>query len=236
MNRYAVVFFLLLGISLPAFNQEHDTVYTIQNADSANVAAPDTIVSAMPVPVDSTTAEPVDYELLDSIYRVSREELPANDSSELVQLSDTGVAEVKVPKSPTRAMMYALVLPGLGQAYNEKYYKIPIVWAALGTAGYFVWYNTGKYKQATLEYLEDPNGDERAVQGWRRYLEISYIATIFIYGLQILDAYVDANMYTWDVNENLSLGISPSLQPLLVPTSATGYSGGLTCSFKLKGR
>jgi len=230
MNRYTVVFFLLLGISLPAFNQEHDTVYTKQKADSAMVATPDTIFSATTVPVDTLTIKPVDSEPLDSIYRVRSEELQVSDSVA------TAAAEVKIPKSPTKAMMYALVLPGLGQAYNEKYYKIPIVWAALGTAGYFVWYNTGKYKQATLDYLEDPNGDERAVQGYRRYLEISYIATIFIYGLQILDAYVDANLYTWDVNENLSLGISPSLQPLLVPTSATGYSGGLTCSFKLKGR
>jgi len=194
------------------------------------VATPDTIFSATTVPVDTLTIKPVDSEPLDSIYRVRSEELQVSDSVA------TAAAEVKIPKSPTKAMMYALVLPGLGQAYNEKYYKIPIVWAALGTAGYFVWYNTGKYKQATLDYLEDPNGDERAVQGYRRYLEISYIATIFIYGLQILDAYVDANLYTWDVNENLSLGISPSLQPLLVPTSATGYSGGLTCSFKLKGR
>jgi hypothetical protein len=215
MNRYAVVFFLLLGISIPAFNQEHDTVYTTQNADSVRVLAPDTI----------------DYGLLDSIYRAQAE------SSDAVQLGDSVVAEVKVPKSPTRAMMYALVLPGLGQAYNEKYYKIPIVWAALGTAGYFIWYNTGEYKQATLDYLNEPSEDNRTIiQGWRRYLELSYIATIFVYGLQILDAYVDANMYTWDVNENLSIGVSPSLQPLLVPTSATGYSGGLTCSFKLKGK
>ena len=229
MNRYTVVFFLLLGISLPAFNQEHDTVYTIQNADSARVTAPDTVASATP--------EPIDSELLDSIYRASRAEKQLVDSRSLVQLGDSLVTEVKVPKSPTRAMMYAMVLPGLGQAYNEKYYKIPIVWAALGGVGYVVWYNTGKYKQATLDYLEDPTSDnERYIQGWRRNLELSYIVTIFVYGLQILDAYVDANLYTWDVNENLSMGISPSLQPLLVPTSATGYSGGLTCSFKMKGR
>jgi hypothetical protein len=229
MNRYTVVFFLLLGISLPAFSQEKDTVYTIQNADTVRVAARDSIGSAVPGAVDS--------QLLDSIYRIHDEELQVSSTRGEPQVSDSAVAEVKVPKSPTRAMMYALVLPGLGQAYNEKYYKIPIVWAALGTAGYFIWYNTGQYKQATLDYLNEPSENNKTIiQGWRRYVEISYIVTIFVYGLQILDAYVDANLYTWDVNENLSMGISPSLQPLLVPTSATGFSGGLTCSFKMKGR
>ena len=213
MNRYTVVFFLLLGISLPAFSQEKDTVYTIQNTDTVRIAPQDTI------------------------YRVSRKDFQVGGTGDSAQMGDTAVAEVKVPKSPTRAMMYALVLPGLGQAYNEKYYKIPIVWAALGTAGYFIWSNTSQYKQATLDYLIEPSEiNKNRIEGWRRYVEISYIVTIFVYGLQILDAYVDANLYTWDVTENLSMGISPSLQPLLVPTSATGYSGGLTCSFKMKGR
>ncbi len=204
MNRYTVVFFLLLGISLPALGQEHDTVYAIQNADSARVAAPDTI-------------QPI--------------------SQEDFQVSDSVVQEVKAPKSPSRALMYALVLPGLGQAYNEKYYKIPIVWAALGAAGYAIVFNTNNYRDATYIYLQDPSAqNENSLQYWRRNMELSYIAAILVYGLQVLDAYVDANLYSWDVNENLSLGITPSLQPLMVPTPYTGISGGLTCSFTMKGR
>ncbi|MEA3462407.1 MAG: DUF5683 domain-containing protein, partial [Bacteroidota bacterium] len=133
--------------------------------------------------------------------------------------------------------MFALVLPGLGQAYNGKHWKIPIVWGALGAVGYAVVFNTNGYQNATYRYLEEPSDDnERWIQLWKRNMELSYIVGILVYGLQILDAYVDANLYTWDVNENLSMRISPSLQPLMTPANLNGYSGGLTCSFKIKGR
>ena len=67
-------------------------------------------------------------------------------------------------------------------------------------------------------------------------MELSYIGMIAIYALQVLDTYVDAQLYSWDVNDNLSLRVSPSLQPLLAPTSLTGQSYGLTCSFNIRGR
>ncbi|MCD4709361.1 MAG: hypothetical protein K8R52_00815 [Bacteroidales bacterium] len=162
----------------------------------------------------------------DSIYRFGQGDL---------LITDTLLSQPLKIKSPTRALMYALVLPGLGQAYNEKYYKMPIVWAALGGAGYAIVYNTKVYRQATIEFLEG-DLDERYLPIYRRNMELSYIAAIAIYGLQILDAYVDAHLYSWDVNDNLSLGISPSLQPMMAPSSVTGYSGGLTCSFKIRGR
>jgi len=66
-------------------------------------------------------------------------------------------------------------------------------------------------------------------------MELSYIAMIAIYTLQAVDAYVDALLFSWDVNQNLSMRVSPSLQPLMVPSS-TGHSYGLTCSFKIGGR
>ena len=151
--------------------------------------------------------------------------------------SDTLVVEARKAKSPTRALMYALVLPGLGQAYNGKYWKIPIVWGAMGAAGYAVYYNSGMYRQAMLNYIEnESDGNERIVRGWKRNMELSYIVCVLVYGLQILDAYVDANLSTWDVNNNLSLGISPSVQPLMSHTSLKGLSGGLTCSIKIRGR
>ena len=164
----------------------------------------------------------------DSIFQIGEGDIPR---------PDTLVVEAREPKSPTRALMYALVLPGLGQAYNGKYWKIPIVWGALGATGYLVYYNSGMYREAMLNYIEEENdNNERIVRGWKRNMELSYIVTILIYGLQMLDAYVDANLYSWDVNDNLAIGISPSLQPMMSHTSLTGYSGGLTCSLKIRGR
>ena len=167
-------------------------------------------------------------QISDSIYRIGEENF---------LMLDTLVVEVREAKSPIRALMYALVLPGLGQAYNGKYWKMPIVWGSLGVAAYAIVYNTGKYEEATINYIMDESSDnERILKGWKRNMELSYIVTVLIYGLQVLDAYVDANLSSWDVNENLSLGISPSLQPMMTHTSLTGYSGGLTCSFRIRGR
>ncbi len=164
----------------------------------------------------------------DSIYQLGEGILPP---------VETEVVEVKKPKDPTKALMFALVLPGLGQAYNGKYWKMPIVWGALGGAGYAIVFNTNQYRNATIDYLEAPSEiGEDIIQYWKRNMELSYIAAILVYGLQILDAYVDANMSTWDVNDNLSMGISPSIQPMMSPSSLSGLSGGLTCSFKIKGR
>jgi hypothetical protein len=195
MSRFTVATLLFFFMTLPAFSQESDTMYTTRS---------------------------------DSIYRL--------DSGNLY-LKDTVETKVREAKDPTRALMYALVLPGLGQAYNGKYWKMPIVWAALGTAGYAIVFNTNGYKGAVADYIANENDETKFyLDAWKRNMELSYIAAILVYGLQILDAYVDANMSTWDVNENLSMRVSPSIQPMLSPDNLSGISGGLTCSFKIKGR
>jgi len=196
----------LFVLTLPAICQESDTVHR-------RVQPQDTIL-----PIQN----------YDSIYQIGEGNLPR---------PDTLMVEAREPKSPTKALMYALVLPGLGQAYNGKYWKIPIVWGGLGFASYAVVFNSGQYKDALRNYIADETDDnERIVRGWKRNMELSYIVAILVYGLQILDAYVDANLYSWDVNDNLSLGISPSLQPMMSHTSLSGFSGGLTCSLKIRGR
>ncbi len=104
-------------------------------------------------------------------------------------------------------------------------------------AGYAIYYNTNEYKNAIFNYLADESDTNvRYLEFWKRNMELSYIAMIAVYGLQILDAYVDAYLYNWDVNDNLSLRVAPSIQPMMAPTSMTGYSGGITCSLKIRGR
>jgi Family of unknown function (DUF5683) len=164
---------------------------------------------------------------MDTIYHFGDEDL---------LLADTVLAKPLEPKSANRALMYALALPGLGQAYNGKYWKMPLVWGAMGAAGYAISYTTKLYKQSILDYIQIEDYDERYLEFYRRNMELSYIAMIAVYGLQILDAYVDAYLYSWDVNDNLSLRIAPALQPMMAPTSLTGYSGGITCSLKIRGR
>ena len=179
---------------------------------------------------------------IDSIYEAVGQDLGFSDTtmvSDSILVSDS-IVPVEI-RSASKALMFGLVLglvlPGLGQAYNRKYWKMPIVWAAVGVAGYAIVSNTKQYKQSSADYALEPSDiNERYLQYWRRNMELSYIAMIAIYTLQAVDAYVDALLFSWDVNQNLTMRVSPSLQPLMVPSSSTGPSYGLTCSFKIGGR
>ena len=151
---------------------------------------------------------------------------------------DTAVNVSDTDHSPSKAVMYALAFPGLGQGYNKKYWKIPIVWAAFGGAGYAVWFNGKEYKLASEEFAQNPDDDlsRRKLDYWRRYLELSYIALVGVYALQVVDAYVDAQLFSWDVNDNLSMKMTPSVQPLMAQSGIAGAAYGLSCCFTLKGK
>jgi len=218
MNRFIQTILVVFFVTSTAFSQERDSVvaqdsiYKFEDIDSIYSAMDPEMYAARKLSADSLLADSL---LADSI----------------------AMAATPKVKSPSRALMYALVLPGLGQGYNEKYWKMPIVWGVMGVAGYAIVYNTREYKGAIDDYVQNPDDtNEWYLQQWRRNLELSYIAMIAVYALQVLDAYVDALLYSWDVNDNLSLRVSPSLQPLLAPSSLTGQSYGLTCSFNIRGR
>ncbi len=212
MNKFFPAVLILSCLILPAFGQEPDTLAMEE----------------------------------DSIYRMieqAKRETFLADSLRADSLraeglqSDSVLNEFDYSHSPLKATLYALVLPGLGQAYNKKYYKIPIVWAGLGGMVYFIKSNTKYYNEAIAIYQENPNSStEWVLTRWRRYVELSYIGLVVVYALQVLDAYVDAQLYNWNVTENLSMGVSPSLQPMMHPASLTGQAVGLTCSIKIRGR
>ncbi len=85
----------------------------------------------------------------DTVYQISGNDTIALFVDGIRIQADSTVLEVDFSHSPTKAIMFALVLPGLGQAYNRKYYKMPIVWAAIGGAGYAISFNTRQYKEYT---------------------------------------------------------------------------------------
>jgi hypothetical protein len=132
------------------------------------------------------------------------------------------------PLSPARAAFYSAVLPGLGQAYNGKYWKIPVVYAALGAGVYFYLENDrqyDRYRNAYKNRLAGNANDEftdqdgkaiistkgliEAQRFYQRNKEISVLVTVGLYALNIIDANVDAHLQQFNVNEDLSL--KPSL-------------------------
>ncbi|MBN4085201.1 hypothetical protein JYT89_02560 [Flavobacteriaceae bacterium AH-315-B10] len=128
------------------------------------------------------------------------------------------------PLSPAKAAFYSALLPGLGQAYNKKYWKIPLVYAALGTGVYFYLNNDKEYKRYRDAYKRRLAGftdDEfygsgstpsisndaliRAQRTLSRNREVSILITIGIYALNIIDANVDAHLLQYNIDENLAL-------------------------------
>jgi hypothetical protein len=143
----------------------------------------------------------------------------AQVKSETILVSKDTVKSKEInPLAPARAAFYSAVLPGLGQAYNKKYWKIPLVYGAMGTSLYYYTWNNRKYNQYRDAYKNRLAGynndkfqyldDSRLIQAQRfhqRNRDISLLLTVGFYILNIVDANVDAHLLQFNVNDNLSL-------------------------------
>ena len=137
--------------------------------------------------------------------------------NELV-ITDTIQKSTINPLAPSKAAFYSAILPGLGQAYNKKYWKIPLVYGALGTGIYSYVSNNTKYHRYRDAYISRlsgySNGDlenldnDRLISGQKFYQknrDLSLLITVGIYVLNIVDANIDAHLIQFNVNENLSI-------------------------------
>lgn len=159
--------------------------------------------------------------------RVSRSSKPSRDS-------------VFMAHPPQRATWMSAVVPGLGQAYNKKWWKIPIVYVSLGGCSYMVYSNQkqfARYKSAILA-RKDGQPDEFAgvlneqalineMDSYRKSRDLFIGAIILLYAVQIVDANVDAYLFTFNIDDNLTLRLAPVCSPL--PEQACV---GLSCSLK----
>ena len=144
----------------------------------------------------------------------------------------------KVEHSPRRATIYSAVLPGLGQIYNRKYWKVPLVYGGFATLGYFINFNNEQYttyRQAYSDIIDnDPNTTsymklnvnpslllpERisnfteqlrsAKDYWRRNRDLVVIGTVVFYALNVIDASVDANFFNFDISDELTINWVPA--------------------------
>ena len=125
------------------------------------------------------------------------------------------------PNRPARAAFYSALVPGLGQAYNKKYWKVPIVYIGLGVGIYSYTWNQKKYHDYRNEYKRRLDGTSdpdhpiyggldndrliRAQKFHQRNRDLSALITAGIYILNIIDANIDAHLMQFNVNDNLSL-------------------------------
>jgi hypothetical protein len=148
--------------------------------------------------------------------------------------------------SPQKATIMSACLPGLGQIYNRKYWKVPIIYAGFGVLGYLIAFNTSYYLDFKCAYVESVNGNTNgnyaylvnrytqtelvsSREYYRRNLEISILVTALWYILNILDATVDGHLYSFNISRDLSMKVEPALISGLSPLKP---SGGIKLSFR----
>jgi hypothetical protein len=134
-----------------------------------------------------------------------------------------------IQHSPKKATIYSAVLPGLGQAYNRKYWKIPVIYAGLGACTYFFFTNNNEYqrtRKALIARLDtdpltidndftDPRYTDALLQDRKNYYrksrDLSAIIAVLLYAANIIDADVDAHFMGFNVDDKLSLQLNPSI-------------------------
>ncbi|WP_372934435.1 DUF5683 domain-containing protein [Mariniphaga sediminis] len=153
------------------------------------------------------------------------------------------VEEEEKVHSPRKATIYSAILPGLGQAYNKKYWKIPIIYIGFGAIGYFIDWNNENYQLFRTGYRhltdDDPETQDylkiEAVRRnnydlnnptqfnnlktalskqqdyYRRNRDLLFISIVGFYGLNIIDASVDAHLFDFDIGDDLTMNWQPSM-------------------------
>ena len=125
--------------------------------------------------------------------------------------------------SPAKAAFYSAILPGLGQAYNKKYWKIPLVWGALGSGIYLYDLNSTNYNRARTAFKLQLDGKPhefdgvdghislskdaliRAQKSYKKDRDLSLLVTVALYVLQVLEASTNAHLLQHNVDNNLTL-------------------------------
>lgn len=149
-------------------------------------------------------------------------------------------AQELVEKIPKRAGIYSALIPGSGQIYTEKYWKVPIIYAGIITSVYYIKESNSSYKlyrDAYINRLEGNNNEDIFSQysnsqlstisnHYRRNREVSILFLIGTYILNIVDASVSAHLFNYDISDNLTINI----QPIYLSNEKTT---GLLLSFNL---
>ncbi|MCB0402428.1 MAG: hypothetical protein KDD41_10120 [Flavobacteriales bacterium] len=144
------------------------------------------------------------------------------------------------PHSPTKATLLSTFLPGAGQVYNKKYWKVPVVFATIGTSLYFAISNQQNFNDFKQAYLYRIDGDPNTVDDYvdvlseaglkanmdyhQRNRDLAYIFTGVFYVLNIVDAAVDAHLFNFPKNDKLSF----NLQPCMDFTASNRMGAGFT--------
>lgn len=161
--------------------------------------------------------------------------------------------------NPTKATWLALVIPGGGQIYNRKYWKLPIIYGGFAGCAYALTWNNKMYKDYMQAYKDaaQDNWEANSINDllppgyldrvphsqitetlrkrkdtYRRYRDLSIFAFIGVYLISVIDAYVDAELSNFDITPDLSMRIEPAVINNQYSTGTSNKSVGVQCSFR----
>ncbi|MCQ2321038.1 MAG: DUF5683 domain-containing protein [Bacteroidales bacterium] len=165
------------------------------------------------------------------------------------------VPKARKPHSAKKATIMSACLPGLGQIYNGKWWKVPIVYAGLGGLGYMAYNNYYEYNSYlnAYKYVSDPQSIENPLteyeqqlaqryqasqlqtykESYRHDFELYTIILVAWYGVNIIDACVDGHLYTYDISDDLSFNIDPMIATERTPLNPGMPLAQAGLSFKL---
>lgn len=183
---------------------------------------------------------------IDSLSRVDSVIIIQEEPAQSVMIDSTRIVKPKRDwntwrPDPKRALWLALVLPGAGQIYNRKYWKLPIIYGGFIGCIYALTWNNMMYKDYSQAYLDimdnDPgtasynkflhlgaevnNSNEARYKEifknrkdkYRRWRDLSFFVMVGVYALSVIDAYVDAELSAFDISKDLSLKVEPAVIP-----------------------
>ena len=182
----------------------------------------DSVETPRAIPVDTNASPVAPHDTLNSLKDFDSTVV---DTSARARLNKRG------KHSALKAGLLSAVLPGLGQAYNKHYWKIPIVYAGFGGLAYGLYYTSSNFNGYRTAYRQDEattpvnynasyNGvsDPGALKEYRdyfkKYLDISSIGIGAWYMLTIIDAVVDAHLMTWNMKDDISVSWRPDVSPV----------------------
>jgi len=172
------------------------------------------------------------------------------NAQKVVIKKDTLISSDSVkPHSPKLATLMSACVPGLGQVYNKKYWKVPVVYAGFGIIGYSFIKSNQNYKKYRDAYLFREDNDPTTIDSiftyyskedllinkeyYRRNRDLSAIIGVLWYVINIIDATVDAHLFSFDINDDLSLNVRPYSCPLRNNYYTAAYAGGITLSLNI---
>lgn len=182
------------------------------------------------------------------------DEIPAKkDSTKVVFKKEPAVkdsARLAIEAMPRHAALKSLMVPGLGQIYNKRWWKVPLVYGGFVGIGlvfefnqryYKVFLKEAQFRELNPQKTENPLYSNYSSQGiiaikdsYRRNRDLSVLAGLGFYAITIIDAYVDAKFFRFDISDELSLKVEPVVNQIPMYASAFSPAVGLKLKLNLK--